>query len=60
MPAKLVFAMAHCEFRLESAGYRHGRLPVPMPNTGNRVQGWVADDGSEDAGETYEAVSCQT
>jgi hypothetical protein len=29
------------------------------PNTGYRVQGWVADDGSpESSGETYEAVSC--
>jgi len=27
------------------------------PNTGLHVQGWVADDGSEDAGgETYEGV----
>ena len=23
------------------------------PNTGYRVQGWVADDGSEDTDETY-------
>ena len=29
------------------------------PHTGQRVQGWFADDGSEDAsGETYEGVSC--
>jgi len=29
------------------------------PNTGNRVQGWVPDDGSsEDVGVTYETVSC--
>ena len=28
------------------------------PNTGYRVQGWVADDGSEDTEETYETVSC--
>ena len=28
------------------------------PNTGYRVQGWVADDGSEDAEATYETVSC--
>ena len=27
------------------------------PNTGDRVQGWFADDGSEDS-ETYEAVTC--
>ena len=29
------------------------------PNTGYRVKGWVADDGSDAAGETYETVSCQ-
>jgi hypothetical protein len=29
------------------------------PNTGYRVQGWVADDGSEDTSETYQSVSCQ-
>jgi hypothetical protein len=28
------------------------------PNTGYRVQGWVADDGREDARETYETVRC--
>jgi len=29
------------------------------PHTGQQVQGWFADDGSEDAGgETYEGVSC--
>ena len=28
------------------------------PNTGYRVQGWVADDASEDTDETYETVSC--
>jgi hypothetical protein len=28
------------------------------PNTGYRVQGWVSDDGSEDAAETYESVTC--
>ena len=26
------------------------------PNTGDRVQGWFADNGSD--GETYEAVTC--
>jgi hypothetical protein len=28
------------------------------PNTGLHVQGWVADDGSDNPDETYEAVSC--
>jgi hypothetical protein len=28
------------------------------PNSGDRVQGWFADDGSEDSGETYEGVTC--
>ena len=27
------------------------------PNTGARVQGWIADDGSEDGSETYERNS---
>jgi hypothetical protein len=27
------------------------------PNTGDRVQGWFADNGSDDS-ETYEAVPC--
>jgi hypothetical protein len=29
------------------------------PNTGLHVQGWVADDGSDEPGETYETVNCQ-
>jgi hypothetical protein len=29
------------------------------PNTGLHVQGWVADDGSDEPGETYETVDCQ-
>jgi hypothetical protein len=28
------------------------------PNTGFRVQGWIADDGSADNGDTYEAIKC--
>jgi hypothetical protein len=28
------------------------------PTTGRNVQGWFADDVSEDEGETYEAVTC--
>jgi hypothetical protein len=28
------------------------------PTTGLQVQGWTADDVSEEAGETYETVSC--
>jgi hypothetical protein len=28
------------------------------PNTGDRVQGWFADDGSGKEGQTYEAVAC--
>ena len=28
------------------------------PNTGFGVQDWVADDGAEDADDTYEAVIC--
>ena len=28
------------------------------PNTGDRVQGWFADDGSGDSGETFEGVTC--
>ena len=28
------------------------------PNTGLRVQGWAADDGSEDDRVTYEGVTC--
>jgi hypothetical protein len=29
------------------------------PNTGYRVQGWVADDGSSENGrEAYEGISC--
>ena len=27
------------------------------PNTGARVQGWIADDGSKDGSETYEGNS---
>ena len=28
------------------------------PATGLRVQGWVADDPTENDGETYEALTC--
>jgi hypothetical protein len=28
------------------------------PNTGQRVQGWFADDESENGGETYQTVNC--
>jgi hypothetical protein len=28
------------------------------PHTGQRVQGWFADDGSENGGDTYEGVNC--
>jgi hypothetical protein len=36
--------------------------PMPFlfrcPNTGFQVQGWAADDGSEDDRATYEGVTC--
>jgi hypothetical protein len=28
------------------------------PHTGQPVQGWFADDGSENGGDTYESVTC--
>ncbi len=28
------------------------------PNTAKRVQGWFANDGSEDGGEVYQSVTC--
>jgi hypothetical protein len=28
------------------------------PQTGQRVQGWFADDGSENGGDTYAGVNC--
>ena len=28
------------------------------PHTGQRVQGWFADDGSENGDDTYEGVAC--
>ena len=28
------------------------------PHTGQRVQGWFADDGSENGGDTYQGVTC--
>ena len=48
---------------------QNGSLPVVLPRrmaafiyrcptTGRNVQGWFADDVSEDEGETYEAVTC--
>jgi hypothetical protein len=33
-------------------------LLFTCPNTGSRVQGWVADDGSEAGGDVYEGVTC--
>jgi hypothetical protein len=41
---------------------RHGSTMVTVlflcPNTGDGVQGWFADDGSADSGESYEGVTC--
>jgi hypothetical protein len=28
------------------------------PHTGQQVQGWFADDGSRNGGDTYEGVTC--
>jgi hypothetical protein len=28
------------------------------PNKGVRVQGWIADNGSDDAAETFQSVTC--
>ena len=28
------------------------------PNTGMKVQGWVADEPTDDGADTYESVSC--
>jgi hypothetical protein len=28
------------------------------PNTGARVQGWFADNGSKDSDDTYQSVNC--
>jgi hypothetical protein len=33
-------------------------LLFTCPNTGSRVQGWFADDGSEAGGDVYEGVTC--
>jgi hypothetical protein len=37
---------------------KHATRVFLCPNTGQRVQGWFADDGSENGGETYQAVNC--
>jgi hypothetical protein len=40
----------------------HGSTMAPRlflcPTTGHPVQGWFADNGSEDDAETYEGVAC--
>jgi hypothetical protein len=35
-----------------------GTILFRCPNMGVHVQGWMADDGSEDGGEVYQSVTC--
>jgi hypothetical protein len=40
---------------------QHGGMATFLftcPRTSSRVQGWIADDGSENGAETYEGVTC--
>jgi len=59
--------MPNVEFRIMPNG--ENGLPPPQfgrvgpsvflcPHTAQRVQGWFADDGSENGGDTYEGVAC--
>jgi hypothetical protein len=48
--------------KYEVADPDHGSIMATVlflcPSTGYRVQGWFADNGSEDSGEMYEVVTC--
>ena len=52
--------LSHLQYKV--AGPHHGSTMAPRlflwPSTGHRVQGWFADNGSEDSGEMYEGVVC--
>ena len=44
--------------RWPGSRFDHGDTLFLCPSTGHRVQGWFADNGSEDDGEMYEGVVC--
>jgi hypothetical protein len=53
------FALPQIQSHRTGSGLDMATRVFLCPHTGQRVQGWFADDGSEDAGgETYEGVSC--
>jgi hypothetical protein len=36
----------------------YGAILFRCPNTGHQVQGWIAEDVSEDEEDTYRSVTC--
>jgi hypothetical protein len=56
----IAFKLRYLKYKVAEPGYGSTMATVLFlcPNTGDRVQGWFADDGSGDGGETYEGVTC--
>jgi hypothetical protein len=54
----LQFALPQIQSRRTGSGLRMAACVFLCPHTGQRVQGWFADDASENGGETYEGVTC--
>ena len=54
------FKLRYLKYKVAEPGYGLTMATVLFlcPNTGDRVQGWFADDGSGDSDETYEGVTC--
>jgi hypothetical protein len=54
----LPVAIAQMALLLPPLGWGMAPFIYRCPSTGMKVQGWLADDPSEDEGEAYETVSC--
>lgn len=56
----LISKLRYLKYKVAELGYGSPMATILFlcPNTGDRVQGWFADDGSGDSDETYEGVTC--
>jgi hypothetical protein len=52
------FALHQIQSRRTGSGLSMATCVFLCPQTGQRVQGWFADDGSENGGDTYAGVNC--
>jgi len=52
------FALRQTQSRRSGSSSSMATRVFFCPHTGQRVQGWFADDGSENGGDTYQGVTC--